>query len=97
MDNTKLLEQIGELIEKKLDQKLDLKFKPIKQQLDTVEMKVEAVNKKVESTEQNLLKEIDKSQEETIASLSDLINESYNLQDKRIKKIENHLHISQTQ
>lgn len=56
--------------------------KPIKKQLDTVEMKVEVVTKRVDQlggqlnqTERKLEKAIAKSQEETIEVLSDLIHE----------------------
>ena len=59
---------------------------PIKKQLDTVEMKVELVNKRVEQ-----------AQEETIDALSELINTGYNLHEKRIRKIEDNLHISTPQ
>ncbi len=104
-DNT-LLNQIGDLIDKKLEPiKQDLgivkqnlsgvkevlsggkqEISAMKQQLDTVEMKVELVNKRVE-----------KSQEETIDALSELIHEGYNLHNKRIKKIEDQLNLSQVQ
>lgn len=78
MNDNKLLNQIGELIDKKLV--------PIKQQLDTVEMKVEVVNKRVEQ-----------AQEETISALSELIHAGYNSHEKRIKKIEDQLQPPQTQ
>ena len=58
----------------------------VKQQLNTVEMKVELVNKRVEQ-----------AQEETVDALSELIHESYNLHEKRIKKIEEQLQPPQTQ
>lgn len=78
MDDTKLLREIGELI--------DTKLQPIKQQLDTVETKVEIVNKKV-----------GKAQEETIEAISELITSGHNMHEKRIKKIEDHLQLPQTQ
>lgn len=78
MDDAKLLGKIGELI--------DTKLQPIKQQLDTVETKVELVNKSVEQT-----------QEETIEVLSELITSGHNMHEKRIKKIEDHLQLPQTQ
>ncbi|HUD04662.1 MAG TPA: hypothetical protein VMR59_01620 [Patescibacteria group bacterium] len=85
MDDTKLLGKIGELI--------DTKLQPIKQQLNTVETKVELVNERV-----NLLsKKIDKSQEETIEVLSELITTGYNSHEKRIKRVEDHLHLPQIQ
>lgn len=43
MNDTKLVKQIGELI----DTKLKAELKPIKEQLDTVEMKVGSVDKRV--------------------------------------------------
>jgi archaellum component FlaC len=85
MNDNKLLNQIGNLIDDKL-QPLKKDLKGVKKQLDTVELKVELVNKKVEQ-----------SQEETIAALSELISSGYNLHEKRIKKIENHLQISNPQ
>ena len=85
MDDTKLLGKIGELI--------DTKLQPIKQQLDTVEAKVELVNKRVDFVS----KKIDQTQEETIETLSELITSGYNAQEKRIKKIEDHLQLPQTQ
>lgn len=42
MDENKLLNKIGEII--------DTKLAPIKEQLDTVELKVEAVNAKVDQS-----------------------------------------------
>lgn len=78
MDNKKLLEQISTLIDQKLE--------PIKTQLDTVEMKVELVNKR-----------IDISQEETIDTLSELITSSYEMNAKRIKALEDHLQNLHTQ
>jgi hypothetical protein len=91
MDNNKLIKQIGNIIEEKLekkleeklDKKLEEKLAPIKKQLDTVELKVELVNKRVEQ-----------AQEETIEVLSDLIHTSYDLHEKRIRKIENNLGIT---
>lgn len=49
--------------------------KPLKQQLNTVEMKVELVNKRVE-----------KAQEDTIDVLSQLITNGYEMHEVRIKK-----------
>ena len=86
MDNNKLIKQIGNVIEKKLE--------PIKKQLDTVELKVEAVNNKVDKVHEELQRSIEQSQEETIEVLSDLIHTGYDLHEKRIKKIENNLGIA---
>ncbi len=61
-------------------------IKTIKNKLDVIETKVELVNKRVEQ-----------SQDETISALSELINEGYNLHEKRIKKIEEQLHSPQSQ
>ncbi|MDO8620841.1 MAG: hypothetical protein Q7R31_00980 [Candidatus Levybacteria bacterium] len=78
--------------------------KPIKKQLDTVEMKVEVVNKRVDQlggqlnqTGQKLEKAITKSQEETIEVLSDLIHTGYSLHEKRIRKVEGILQITNPQ
>lgn len=60
--------------------------KPLKQQLNTVEMKVELVNKRVE-----------KAQEDTIDVLSQLITNGYEMHEVRIKKIEDRLKASQVQ
>ena len=54
-------------------------LKPVKEQLDIVEMKVEAVNKKV-----------GQAQQETIEVLSDLIHTGHEIHEKRIKKLEEH-------
>jgi chaperonin cofactor prefoldin len=89
MDDTKLLKNIGDLIDTKLDHKL----KPINEKLDTLDLKIEAVNAKVD----RLDKKIDKSQEETIETLSELITSGYNAHEKRNKKIEDHLQLPQTQ
>ena len=78
MDDNKLLSKIGNLIDKKLE--------PIKKQLDTVEIKVELVNKR-----------IGQAQEETIDALSEVINTGYNLHEERIKKMENKLNITNPQ
>jgi len=72
MDETKLLNKIGELIDQKL--------KPIKEQLETLDLKVELTNTK-----------IDKSQKDVIDTLSDLIHTGYNLHEDRVKKLEEHL------
>jgi hypothetical protein len=71
MDENKLLSKIGELI--------DLKLAPIKDQLETIELKVEVTNKK-----------IDQSQKDVIDTLSELIHTGYNLHEERIKKMEEH-------
>lgn len=80
MDNTTLLTQIGDLIDEKLDDKLEpikQDLKEVKERLETVELKVELVNKRVEQ-----------SQDETISALSELINTGFNMHEKRIKKLE---------
>lgn len=70
----------------KISELIDTKLQPIKRQLDTVETKVELVHKRVE-----------KAQEETIEVLSELITTGHNMHEKRIKKIEDHLQLPQTQ
>lgn len=92
MDDKKLLGQIGTLIDGKLEP-IKGELSGIKQQLNTVEMKVELVN----GTVSQLSKKIDKSQEETIDALSELIQEGYNSHEKRIKKLEERLPSPQTQ
>lgn len=76
------LKQIRVVVKEEIEDEI----KPIKKQLDTVEIKVELVNKRVEQ-----------SQEETIDALSELINTGYNLHEKRIKKIEDKLQITSPQ
>lgn len=100
MSDNKLLKQIGEVI----DERLDKKLKPVKEQLDTVEMKVEVVNErvngltsKVEQSEKKLLKAIEKSQEDTIEVLSELIHSGYNAHEERITNIEHHLNLTSPQ
>lgn len=72
MNDDKLLDQIGELIDKKLA--------PTKKQLDTIELKVEAVHSKV-----------DQAQQETIETLTGLIHAGYEIHEKRIKKLEDEI------
>ena len=72
-------------------------IKPLKKQLDIVEMKVELVNKKVDHVAERLDKKIETSQEKTIDILSELIHAGYNLHEVRIKKIEDHLQTPQAQ
>lgn len=78
MDYKILLQQIEALIDKKLF--------PIKEQLDTMEMKIEVVNKK-----------IGESQKDTIEVLSELIETAYNMHEGRIKKLEDHMKSSSAQ
>ena len=84
--NKKLLEQIGILIEEKLESiKRDLSgvkqdLSGVKHQLDSVEMKIEVVNKRVEQ-----------AQHETIKALSELVNTGYNLHEERLRHVEEHI------
>jgi chaperonin cofactor prefoldin len=89
MDDTKLLKNIGDLIDSKLNQNL----KPINEKLGILDSKVEALDLKIEV----LNKKIDNSQEETIEVLSELITTGYNSHEKRIKRVEDHLHLPQIQ
>jgi peptidoglycan hydrolase CwlO-like protein len=96
MDDKKLLRDIGDLIDTKLNKNL----KPINEKLgildskvETLDLKIEAVNSKVDKLD----KKIDKSQEETIEVLSELITTGYNSHEKRIKRVEDHLHLPQIQ
>ncbi len=83
------VKQIKGVVETAVDNRL----KPIKKQLDVVEMKVEVVNNRLEKTEQELKQAITKNQEDTIEALSELIHSGYNNHEKRIKRIENHLQL----
>lgn len=56
---------------------IDKKLRPIKEQLDSVEAKTELTYTLVE-----------KSQKETIETLSDLMHSGYEMHEKRIKKLE---------
>lgn len=49
------------------------------------------IRKEIKDTKAELRTEIAKSQEETIEVLTDVISESHNLHEKRIKRIEKHL------
>ena len=69
------LQAIKELVKGETEQ--------LKQQIDSVGMKVELVNKHVE-----------KAQEDTIDTLSELITNGYELYEERIKKIEDQLNPS---
>ena len=96
MSDNKLVNQIGDLIDNKLEPiKKDLKG--VKKQLDTVELKVELVNKRVEKVHQELKQSIEQSQEETIEVLSALIHTGYNMHEKRIKNIEEKLQTTNPQ
>lgn len=85
MDSNNLLEQIGELIDKKLNP-ISQDVKNIQEQLNTVEMKIELVSKSVE-----------KAQEETIEALSELVNTSYQSHEEIVSRIEKHLNLPQVQ
>ena len=110
MDDNKLLNKIGVLIDDKLQPlkedlngvKTDLKgvrkrLDGVQGQLNTVELKVELVNKKVGEVHQELQQSIKQSQEETIDALSSLIHTGYDLHEQRIKKIEDTLRITNPQ
>ena len=110
MSDNKLLNQIGNLIDDKLQPlktdlnrvKTDLSgvkkdLSGVKKQLDTVELKVELVNESVGQVHTELKQSIEQSQEDTINVLSELINTGYNMHEKRIKRIENHLRITNPQ
>ena len=76
------LKQIRVVVKEEIQEEV----KPIKKQLDTVEMKVELVNKRV-----------GQAQDETIDALSELINTGYDIHEKRIRKIESVLQIPSPQ
>jgi len=117
MNDNKFLNQIGNLIDNKLQPlKKDMNgvkkyltgvkkdvatvkqnLSGVKKQLNTVELKVELVNKRVTEGHQELKQSIKQSQEDTISVLSDLIHTGYSLHEKRIKKIEDTLQITNPQ
>lgn len=68
-----------------IKEEVRLEVEPLKKQLDSVEMKVELVNKRIEQ-----------SQQETIESLSELIHTGYSLHENRINKVEHQLKTTQT-
>ena len=80
-----------------VQQTISHEIKSIKEQLNTVEMKVEPVNTKVDKVYENLSRKIEASQVDTIDTLSELIHEGYNQHEKRIKRIENHLSLPTSQ
>lgn len=89
-------QQIREIVKEEID--------PVRKGLDTVEIKVELVDKRVEGlegrlgkVEKNLERKIMQTQEDTIDALSELINTSYNLHEKRIKKVEDVLQMTNPQ
>ena len=96
MDDTKLLKNIGDLIDTKLSKNL----KPINKKLGTLDSKVETLDLKIEAVNakvDRLDKKIGQSQEETIEALSELITTGYNSHEKRIRRVEDHLHLPQIQ
>lgn len=74
-------------VDKRFDS-VDKRLGTIGKKLDTLEMKIEVVN-------QALSKKIEKTQEETIEAISELIHSRYNNHEKRIGKIEDHLQLPQ--
>lgn len=103
MTDTTLLNQIGILIETKLDEKLE----PIKQDLSAVKHDLNTVKEELTSVKQQLdtvevkielvNKRIEQSQEETIDAFSELINTGYNMHEKRIKQLEEKVQSSHPQ
>ena len=80
-NNTRLLEQIGELIEEKLVS-VKNELKEVKEQGTNLELKIEIVNNR-----------IGQAQEETIEALTALMSHAYDTNEKRFKRIEGHLHL----
>jgi archaellum component FlaC len=117
MNDNKLLNQIGKLIDEKLksikkqvgdvgdkftgvEKKVESvgnRLTGVEKKVESVDMKVELVNERIGKVHQELTQSIKQSQEETIESLSSLVHSGYNLQEKRIKKIEDHLQIPNPQ
>ncbi len=110
MDDTKLLGKIGKLIDTKLSKNLkpineklgilDSKVGALDRRMDNVETKVGTLDKKIDSLDikiEIVSKKIDKAQEETIEVLSELITSGHNIHEKRLKRIEDHLQLPQTQ
>lgn len=87
------VKQIRGVVREEVETIAENRLKPIKKQMDVVEMKVEAVNNRLEKTEQELKQAITKSQEDTIEALSELMHSGYNNHEKRIRRIENHLQL----
>ena len=110
MDDNKLLKDIGDLIDTKLQpikkqlgaldvkvDSLDSKVGALDVKVETLDLKIETVNAKVDRLATNLSKKIKQAQEETIEVLSELITAGYDLHEKRIKRVEDHLHLPQIQ
>jgi len=92
------LDQIGELIDRKL--------KPVSEKLEDLDLKIEAVNAKVDNVGQNLNKKIDnvasqlneridQLQKDVIDTVMVPLIDVNDDHDKRIKTIEDHLHLPQ--
>lgn len=68
------VKQIRGVVREEVETVVENRLKPIKKQLNIVEMKVEVVNNRLEKTEQELKQAITKSQEDTIEALSELMH-----------------------
>ena len=90
MNKDELLEKIGKL----LDTKLEAERKYTKGLLEAErEQTRKVVREEVQAAEQRLTKKIEVSQEDTINTLSEVIQTGYSMQDERIRAIEEHLDI----
>ena len=93
------LKQIGDLIDKKLDQRFkaerEVTRNMIQHEIQASEkrslQKIDDTQKEIQSTEKRLLQKIDDTQKETFNTMSELLADTYDLQNERIKIIEDHL------
>jgi len=102
MDNTKLLKQIGEVIDDKLEP-IKVGLKEVKSRLTSLEEKVTSLEEKVENVRERVTtlelkvevvnKRIGQAQEETIDALTAVMGHAYDMHEKRFKRIEDHLHL----
>lgn len=102
MTDDKLLKKIGEMmdnklqtLEEKIDQKMDQKFIINNSVLlDAMDRNMDKRLQDLEERlEEKLSKKIEESQEDTIETLSELINVGYNLHEVRIQRVEKELHL----
>jgi hypothetical protein len=85
-----LLEEIGNIIDRKLEEKLEQK---LEEKLEPIR-KIMATKDDLASLKIDLEKKIEDSQEDTTEVLSELINIGYAIHDKKIAEIEKELDLS---
>ena len=89
----KSLQKIGKLIDQKISEALRL----VNQRLSALEKRLSALEKKLEVLElkiEAINKKIDKSQEETIEAISNLIQTGSHNHEQRIQRLEKHTRIT---